>query len=144
MDWDTIDGLASEAIKAITQGNIGNALAMLGEIKGHANAMISIPTVWELIRADYEAGIKPKELAKKYQSHGIYAGQINNKAYSERWINKTKLKKAYKAAKNKSGNVFYPDCRECEKPFEATSGASIICPTCKALKAEIDVRRRLV
>lgn len=144
MDWDCIDSLASDAIQAVSCNNTGHALALLGEIKGIATTLMTHASVWDLVQADYEAGQKPRKITQKYKAYGITSAQVYNKAYQQQWVSPLKLKKAYEPSKSKKSNVFYPSCRECERSFESSSGRAIICPTCKAMKADPDPRRRLI
>lgn len=141
MDFDCIESLASEAIEKLRQSKLGDVLALLGEIKGHANALLTVQGVWDLVKEDYEAGVPPRRIHQKFRDYGVSIKEIYNRAHFYHWASPAKIRKAMKPATGKK-NIFYPTCRDCEKPFEAYSGHAIICPTCKAYKAQQQGRER--
>jgi hypothetical protein len=142
MEYDIIDGLASEALVALNNDAKDKAFNLLCEIKVQAKVLQNQISLWEQIQEDYESGAAPRKLAQKYATYGIKPRDISDRAHYYNWVSPRKLKKAMKPAAGKK-NIFYPNCRSCEQPFEAYSGHAIICGQCKAYKAKEQARKKV-
>lgn len=127
--YDTIQELALDAAIELRGGHFTQVALRLAQIQGLCDAAMVEASMWDLIRQDYEAGIRPKQLAARYD---VKAKQITDRAYREQWLNQKRKDRMMRPPSK--AKLTYPKCKECTNEFEAKGYAAAICPTCKAAK----------
>lgn len=123
---EEIDGLVDDAMVLAREHSLREILC---KIKGIVMTLLDSASKWDRIQHLYEAGVKPVDIARKYD---ITANAISSRAYRKEWKNPNKLARIASYKKNK--NIMHIVCQACEQYFETSSGHAKICPSCKALE----------
>lgn len=122
---EEIDGLLDDAMRLARENPLRE---ILSKMKGIVMTLLDSASKWDRIQHLYEAGIKPVDIARKYDTT---ANAISTRAWRNDWKNPNKLAKIQSIKKNKT--IMNIVCHDCEQYFETSSGHAKVCPTCKAL-----------
>ena len=134
MEIDTVEALLTEAIQQMALGNHMASISLLGEIRGHVNSALSIQATtssekWDIIRSEYEQGVTPIKLAKRY---GERPATIRQKAWREQWASPKRVHNIL--LKEKGRRFYFRNCLTCRREFESTNRAAQMCNVCKAIE----------
>jgi predicted Zn-ribbon and HTH transcriptional regulator len=134
---ELIAALADEALVYLERREWPKLYGALRELRGRADELNSLTNLWDLVKADYESGVPPRLIAKRFKHLEVTTKQIYAKAQNHGWVSPKKIQKAMSKKRSKA---FYPHCTQCGNPFEAGNNKALICPTCKAFKMNESVK----